>query len=902
MPVKIFFCYAHEDEPLLEKLKTHLKPLHRRGLIDVWYDRDIGAGAEWEREISRHLEEAEILLLLVSPDFIASDYCYGIEMKRAIQRHERGEVSVIPIILRPVDLHEVPFMKLQALPSGRKPVTSWSNIDEAYLDIISGIRKRVEERSSQQYHGMAPLDVEIQTVLSNWSNSKLLKEPGIHKASRRSIQDEGKTIIELLNDSKHPFFRKIPVFVSIGGGEVVNYLLRRTRAMYGILVEASQEFAENARVYQTALPKGKMLDVYEGKIQEKIDVAITHSLRLINSGAGDFIAVICHYTLHELFDKDKNSFDILHFFATIFQDDSVATWFTYTESGIPEQWTQTVLMEANCSSYALLLLIEKICSYHPVLHKLSPAPQIIGNHVRLHSALAMECISKLSHLPDLACEIETRSIAIEHSYLVNALWLAIGDTAKQGNRGNILASTSLTDSYRELCKKYDIQVKGLNDDNSLIQLPIAESLIRVVAWRLSPTFRRKASLDMLQKPNLSRSRTQGSVLAPDLLVTTEALSSHDDILLCAILASKARAWIESPNANDALQLLRAIRTQRPQTHFGHLWSHYNLSLASLFKGDPVSPEWFAPALEECAEKVGLGILFRAERMEFSRRVGNIDVALTIANTLISDLPLTEESPDDNVRRYAIATAYFLVASLLREGGLYQMAWQYINNAQTMYRQGIPSHDTELAHCYYAKAVCVAMTGISSFDTPFDSMNGSNDRQFATALITLSYSYAAWFMDEINRARQFALDSAKMFSSIEYTKYANRAHDLAFLLECWNRLDTSKSLPDVLPNTRLAKLVAILVGIDNDIDWLMQSFSTLRPSQALGLLQFAKRFRRHHIADLQILLPRTLMSDNSKQLRWHSHQSATSLEEADHILRQHLKIAPERRLPLLADAT
>src|SRR5205807_5940249 len=143
-----FFCYAHEDEPLLEKLKTHLKPLHRRGLIDVWYDRDIGAGAEWEREISRHLEEAEILLLLVSPDFIASDYCYGIEMKRAIQRHERGEVSVIPIILRPVDLHEVPFMKLQALPSGRKPVTSWSNIDEAYLDIISGIRKRVEERSS----------------------------------------------------------------------------------------------------------------------------------------------------------------------------------------------------------------------------------------------------------------------------------------------------------------------------------------------------------------------------------------------------------------------------------------------------------------------------------------------------------------------------------------------------------------------------------------------------------------------------------------------------------------------------------------------------------------------------------------------------------------------------------
>src|SRR5216684_5186433 len=100
MPIKIYFSYAHEDEPLLNKLKSHLRPLQRQGLIDVWHDRDISAGTEWEREINQHLNEAEIILLLVSPDFMNSDYCYGVEMKRAIERHERGEARVIPVILR----------------------------------------------------------------------------------------------------------------------------------------------------------------------------------------------------------------------------------------------------------------------------------------------------------------------------------------------------------------------------------------------------------------------------------------------------------------------------------------------------------------------------------------------------------------------------------------------------------------------------------------------------------------------------------------------------------------------------------------------------------------------------------------------------------------------------------
>ena len=115
MPVKIFFCYAREDESLLNKLKTHLRPLQREGLIEVWYDRDISAGTEWETEIKEHLNAAQIVLLLVSPDFMDSDYCYSIEMKKALERRARGEAEVIPIILRHVYWHGEPLGNLRSI-------------------------------------------------------------------------------------------------------------------------------------------------------------------------------------------------------------------------------------------------------------------------------------------------------------------------------------------------------------------------------------------------------------------------------------------------------------------------------------------------------------------------------------------------------------------------------------------------------------------------------------------------------------------------------------------------------------------------------------------------------------------------------------------------------------------
>src|SRR6266849_11032097 len=143
--LEIFCCYARKDQPLLLKLKAHLASLEREGSLHIWHDRDISPGTEWEEEINKHLNTSHIILLLISPDFMASEYCYSKEMMRAIERHEREEARVIPILLRPVRWQGAPFSKLQALPDNAQPVTTWRNRDEALLAVAQGIERAVKE-------------------------------------------------------------------------------------------------------------------------------------------------------------------------------------------------------------------------------------------------------------------------------------------------------------------------------------------------------------------------------------------------------------------------------------------------------------------------------------------------------------------------------------------------------------------------------------------------------------------------------------------------------------------------------------------------------------------------------------------------------------------------------------
>ncbi|MEP7341874.1 MAG: TIR domain-containing protein [Acidobacteriota bacterium] len=142
--IKLFISYAYKDKPLLDELLVHLSPMKREGLIEVWADSQISTGAAWTEAISARLEEADIILALVSPDFLASKFV-EVEMNRAFERNESGQARVIPVLLRPTDWLNTPLALMQSLPQNRQPITLWSNKDEAWLDVSQGIRTVVKE-------------------------------------------------------------------------------------------------------------------------------------------------------------------------------------------------------------------------------------------------------------------------------------------------------------------------------------------------------------------------------------------------------------------------------------------------------------------------------------------------------------------------------------------------------------------------------------------------------------------------------------------------------------------------------------------------------------------------------------------------------------------------------------
>lgn len=143
-PVDLFYSYAHKDEKLRDELDGHLALLRRKGVIRPWHDRGICPGQKWDQEIDAQLTTADLILLLVSMDFLNSDYIWGKELATAIARAERGDASVVPVLLRAVDIEGAPFAHLQGLPTDLRPVTSWPNRDEAWTDVAKGIRRTVE--------------------------------------------------------------------------------------------------------------------------------------------------------------------------------------------------------------------------------------------------------------------------------------------------------------------------------------------------------------------------------------------------------------------------------------------------------------------------------------------------------------------------------------------------------------------------------------------------------------------------------------------------------------------------------------------------------------------------------------------------------------------------------------
>ncbi|MPZ82340.1 MAG: TIR domain-containing protein [Actinophytocola sp.] len=144
-PCRVFVSYAHVDEAERIRLTVHLAPLVREGLINPRCNRVILPGADWKREINNELAQADIVILLVTADFIASVYCFEKEMVEALRGRAEDGVRVLPVIVKPADFRNMPFGRFQALPRNLRPISTWANADEAWLEVVHGVREVVRD-------------------------------------------------------------------------------------------------------------------------------------------------------------------------------------------------------------------------------------------------------------------------------------------------------------------------------------------------------------------------------------------------------------------------------------------------------------------------------------------------------------------------------------------------------------------------------------------------------------------------------------------------------------------------------------------------------------------------------------------------------------------------------------
>lgn len=264
--IELFFSYSHRDEEMRDELEKHLSILKHRGLISAWHDRKIDAGEEWKGEIDEHLNSAQIILLLISADFLASKYCYDIEMKRAMERHESGEARVIPIILRHVLWKGSPFSKLQALPTNAEPIKDgkWRSVDEAFADVAEGLEEainRLDIINNKPDRGTASINSGLKTIIvdqmcrgdfATISEAIAAATPGSKILVHSGVYDEGLIIdkpVEIMGDSDsgeviiRADSRNAILFVT-SRGKISNLILKQSGDGEWNCVDFSQGFLE----------------------------------------------------------------------------------------------------------------------------------------------------------------------------------------------------------------------------------------------------------------------------------------------------------------------------------------------------------------------------------------------------------------------------------------------------------------------------------------------------------------------------------------------------------------------------------------------------------------------------------------------------------------------------------
>lgn len=187
----LFISYAHEDESFRKDLEKHLAALRHEGLVEEWHDRMLTAGQDWESQIHANLDQSHIIVLLVSPDFMASSYCSEVEVKRAMQRYEMSTARVIPVLIRPTDWHGAPFSNLQAIPTDALPISEWKGRDAAFADVAHHLRKVCLEVAETPGN---PANPYVTAALGDWCEVESVTE--IHSTGVTALATLRSTLVD----------------------------------------------------------------------------------------------------------------------------------------------------------------------------------------------------------------------------------------------------------------------------------------------------------------------------------------------------------------------------------------------------------------------------------------------------------------------------------------------------------------------------------------------------------------------------------------------------------------------------------------------------------------------------------------------------------------------------------
>ena len=384
----------------------------------------------------------------------------------------------------------------------------------------------------------------------------------------------------------------------------------------------------------------------------------------------------------------------------------------------------------------------------------------------------------------------------------------------------------------------------------------------------------------------------------DFAAATRAIETADSHALEQLIASKGRSWIETRYSDQANDLLNRVVDKFNPDSAEVVWSKYLLIISRLFKFRDTSSTAIDDELIVTSEQLRLAPLLLAEKMELARKRNDQNETIALHSRVVKQLE-NRVAPRAAGEAYAIGTSHFLVGNLLRFGGLYSAAKASIETARVFFRPAIMSHQIELAHCQYALEVCKAVMGETNGENAVPTGSGEF-RPFAEALLTLVRSHSDWSKGRIAEATEHADAASLAFASIGYHPYADRARRLSNLLHVWRRLDLGVPIDRAI--TAIGEdtdILRALIGLPGSAGTVRDKLSGMRVSHVLGLLQFSSTFNPDWTQDIgEFDLP-PMLEMTATGLIW-IQLSATSLAEADKMLRARIRVPPNVAVPLIAD--